>query len=152
MIHTTLSEISRFEGLTPNLKAAIDAIKTMKDEPFTAGRHDVDGDKAFVNCFEYDTKAVEDAQFEAHRKYIDVMYVYEGEEYIGYTPLEYCKNITKEYDDAAECLLAKLEPGMTKIHMQPGDICLLFPEDAHAPGLKVCESTHVKKFVGKVLL
>ena len=36
------------------------------------------------------------------------------------------------------------------LRMEPGTVCILFPEDAHAPGLDVCGSSHVQKLIAKV--
>lgn len=152
MIHTTFEEMKRYESLNPFFAEAFAAIAAMKEEAFAKGRHEVDGDNVFVNAIEYDTKPADACIFEAHRKYIDVMYLYEGEEYIGYTPLKNLKNITMPYSEKDECLLAKLEPETMQVHMLPGDVCILFPEDAHAPSMQVAGSVHVKKLIAKVLL
>lgn len=152
MIHTTIEEMKRYESLNPFFGKAFQAITAMSRETFEKGRHEVDGDNVFVNAIEYDTKPEDACIFEAHRKYIDVMYLYEGEEFIGYTPLKNLKNITMPYSEKDECLLAKLEPETMKIHMLPGDVCILFPEDAHAPSIEAGESVHVKKLIAKVLL
>lgn len=39
----------------------------------------------FVSVDEYRTKKKEDVLFESHRRYIDLQYVMEGEEYIGFS-------------------------------------------------------------------
>lgn len=152
MIHTTFEEMKRYESMNPFFAGAFKAIAAMKEEAFVKGRHEVDGDNVYVNAIEYDTKPEKDCIFEAHRKYIDVMYLYEGEEFIGYTPLKNLKNITMPYNEKDECCLAALEPETMKIHMLPGDVCILFPEDAHAPSMQAAESVHVKKLIAKVLL
>lgn len=152
MIHTTFSEINRYVALNPFFEEAFKALSSLKKEDFVKGRHEVDGDNIYINAIEYDTKEEDKCIFEAHRKYIDVMLLLEGEEQIGYTPLRNCRNITMEYNEKDECCLAKLEPEMMKVHMLPGDVCILFPEDAHAPSIKAGESSHVKKLIAKVIL
>lgn len=152
MIHTTFSEIQRYASLNPFFGKAFEALSELKKESFVKGRHEVDGDNIYINAIEYDTNPEEKCIFEAHRKYIDVMLLLEGEEQIGYTPLRNCKNITMEYNEKDECCLAKLEPEMMKVHMLPGDVCILFPEDAHAPSIRCGEVSHVKKLIAKVIL
>lgn len=152
MIHTTFSKIQRYASLDPYFEAAFAALSELKQEEFIKGRHEVDGDNIYINAIEYETKPEEKCIFEAHKRYIDVMLLLEGEEWIGYTPLRNCKNITMEYNDKDECCLAKLEPEMMKVHMLPGDVCILFPEDAHAPSITYAESTHVRKLIAKVIL
>ena len=153
MIHTTFEEMKRYEGLNPFFKEAFAAIASVKEEEFVKGRHEVDGENVYINAIEYDTKPAENCIFEAHRKYIDVMYLLEGEEFIGYTPLKNCKHVTMEYSEKDECSLAKLEPETMKIHMLPGDVCILFPEDAHAPSIQATDApVHVKKLIAKGIL
>lgn len=152
MIHTTFSEVKRYAALNPYFTKAFEALSELKKEEFVKGRHEVDGDNIYINAIEYDTKPEEACIFEAHRQYIDVMLLLEGEEQIGYTPLRNCKNITMEYNEKDECCLAKLEPELMKVHMLPGDVCILFPEDAHAPSMQCAASSHVKKLIAKVIL
>ena len=152
MIHTTFEKAARYAALNPYFAEAFEALFSLREEEFVKGRHEVNGDRIYINAIEYDTKAEEACIFEAHRKYIDVMLLLEGEEYIGYTPLSNCKTVTMEYSEKDECCLAKLEPAMMKVRMLPGDVCILFPEDAHAPSIACEESVHVKKLIAKVLL
>ncbi len=152
MIHTTFSEIQRYASLNTFFGKAFEALSELKKEEFVKGRHEVDGDNIYINAIEYDTKPEEECIFEAHRKYIDVMLLLEGEEQIGYTPLRNCKTVTMEYNEKDECCLARLEPEMMKVHMLPGDVCILFPEDAHAPSVQCEEVSHVKKLIAKVIL
>jgi beta-galactosidase beta subunit len=46
----------------------------------------------------YKTHDKKDAIFKAHKQYIDVMYMVEGEEIIYVKQTENIKNVTKEYD------------------------------------------------------
>ena len=150
MIHTTFNERNRYESLNPRFAEAFEALMNIKKEEFSKGRHEVKGDEIFVNAIEYDTKPEEKSLFEAHREYIDVMLVLDGEEFIGYTPLRNVTEITQEYTPEVEAVLGKIVPEMTKVHMQPGDLCILFPEDAHAPGMECGGVSHVKKLIAKV--
>ena len=38
-----------------------------------------------------------------------------------------------------------------KVRILPGDVCILFPEDAHAPSIQAGDTpVHVKKLIAKV--
>lgn len=149
MIQTTKEHLERFSALNPYFSAAFAAMAEIEKD-FSAGRHPVDGDNVYVNAAEYDTHPLEGAQMEAHRKYIDVMWMVSGEEIIGYCPVDELTDITMPYDDAGDAFLAKIGR-MTKVEMKPGDVCILFPEDGHAPGTHPAEGTaHVQKMIAKV--
>ena len=49
-------------------------------------RVEIDGDKVYALFQRYETKPVNDSP-EAHKKYIDLQYLIDGEEFIGVAPL-----------------------------------------------------------------
>lgn len=152
MIKTTLAHLQRYISLHPAFPEAFAALKKLAAEPFCAGVTQVDGQKVFINAFSYETKPREQGQMEAHRRYIDVMYVYSGREEIGFCPTESLTQLIAPYAQEADALLARLPEQSAMLAMQAGDIAIFFPEDAHAPGLVSGETGRVEKLVAKVLL
>ena len=152
MIQTTLEDFACYCELNPGFSTAYSALRVLAAAPFVPGRHPVDGENVYINAIEYDTKPAEQSVMEAHRRYIDVMLLCSGEETIGVRPVGTLGTITRPYDEAGDALLAALEPGYTELHMHPGDVAVLFPEDAHAPGMDYGGTHHVCKLVVKVLV
>ena len=152
MIVTKLENLQNYVSVNPNFADAFEALAALYKEPFEKGRHPVDGDRIFINALEYNTKAPEESLMEAHRAYVDVMLMVEGEEIIGVSDVDSLGEITMEYDPKGDALLAKLEPGYQTVHMKKGSVCILFPEDAHAPGMNEKAPCAVKKFVQKVAI
>lgn len=152
MIQTTLQELTRFPTVHPRFQKAFAALQQLAAEPFVKGRHDIDGEQIFINAAEYDTKAPGDLLYEAHRKYIDVMLLLSGEEQIHVLPVSKLTNITAPYDDAGDALLAKEKQLSSVIQMEPGTVAILFPEDAHAPGMMTHQSCRVRKLIAKVMI
>lgn len=150
MIQTKLDALSRYEPLNRRFPAAFQALKALAAAPFQPGVHAVDGDEIYINALEYDTASAQDSLMEAHRRYIDVMLLLEGEETIGVCNVSTLQHITTEYDPSGDALLARLEQPYTELSMHPGDIAILFPEDAHAPGMNCGEKHHVRKLIAKV--
>ena len=97
MILTTVDRLERYCSANPRFPAAFDALRKLAEEPFTKGRKEVDGDQIFINCAEYTTNPSETSSMEFHRRYIDVMWMLDGEEIIGIHPVSALKNIKKEY-------------------------------------------------------
>lgn len=151
MIYCSINNFERFSDF-PGVEKAIAEIKKITPESYKAGRIVIDGDQVFLNLFEYDTKDVADSSLEAHRKYIDVMYVVDGEETVYVKDTARLEKITTDYVDGDDYLLAKTDSDVSAIKLFPGMLLVLFPEDAHAPGCVTTSSVHVKKIVGKVKL
>ncbi len=80
----------------------------------------------------YETKPVRQARFEAHRKYIDLQYIWEGKELIHIASLGRLKTILA-YDKEKDVEFFKYFSS-TSLVMKPEDLVILYPSDAHAPG------------------
>ena len=150
MIHTTIKNCNRYLGLNPNFQQAFALLNKMQNEPFCVGKKVYEGHNLYSISLSYETKAIEDVVFEAHRKFIDVMLIVEGQETIGYLPSQQVGKVTKLYDDSIDALLASTEPGMSKVNMVAGDIAIFYPEDYHAPGANYDGIHSVKKIIMKV--
>lgn len=150
MIQTSVADLKRYSSLNPYFPAAFEALEKMAAQPYVKGRHEVDGDNIFINALEYDTHPVEGAKAEAHKKYIDVMWIVSGKEQLGYYPTAGHKNITMPYDASGDCLLADIEKDSTYVQFFAGNVVILFPEDGHAPGLDLDGTQHVQKLIAKV--
>ena len=106
----------------------------------------IDGDRVFALVNRDPGRGRSGARLEAHRKYIDVQYVAEGVELMGYVNLHQVK--AGEYDASKDFLLA--EGSGNFLRMPAGTFIILTPEDAHMPGIAVDGPQPVKKVVIKV--
>ena len=86
---------------------------------------------------------------EAHRDYLDIHYCISGSEGIGYADIDTLTPAT-EYNAEKDYQLLKGE--MFKAILNPGDFCIVFPEDAHAPSMIGKGGTDLKKAVVKIKL
>ena len=96
------------------------------------GKIEVQGDEIFINNCNPDLKPADKQVLEVHRKYIDIQILLEGEETIGWKPLDDCTNVTKPYDEDADCALYD-EPGTSYVTLKPGQFAIFWPEDGHQP-------------------
>lgn len=150
MIQTTLQHMDRFQNLNSRFAEAFKALRTLANEPFQEGIHAVDGDAVYINALQYDTQCAEQSMMEAHRRYIDVMLLLEGEEEIAVCDTRSLRQLTAQYDPEDDASLAKLQEPHSILCMHPGDVAILFPEDAHAPGIQCGIPSHVRKLIAKV--
>jgi YhcH/YjgK/YiaL family protein len=114
--------------------------------PIADGKYPVDGDRIFALVQRYTSKPVHEGRWESHRAYIDLQCVFEGIEQIGYAPLETLA--AGSYD--ADRDLIWLEGQGEFVTMGTGRFMLLWPEDAHMPGIAAGSPAAVLKVVVKI--
>ena len=146
MIYDTIEHARLYRGISQNLAKALDFLtgtdfKSMPDE-----RVEIDGDRVFAFFQRYDTLPVNDRP-EAHRKYIDIQYLIEGEELIGVAPLASMERVAEA---APERDIWFYEGETAKLPLGGGRFAILFPQDAHAPCIAAGECRPVRKVVVKV--
>ncbi len=149
MILDTLDNSTRYEALNSRFAKAFAYLKTV-DGTQPLGRHDLDGDDCFALVQTYETKTLDKAKFEAHRKYIDVQFISSGRETILWAPLAAMKEETMAYSDEKDAALWKLVPETTPLHVSSGHFAILWPQDAHAPCIEWDKPEQVFKVVVKV--
>ena len=130
MIFDTLKNVDNYKGLG----RVYDALKFLSETDFSKielGRYELDGDNIFYMVQSYDTDPDKTIS-EAHKKYIDIQYMVEGEEIIGVADISEDKELTeaKEENDVW-CYDCKTEP----LVLSTGKYMVLYPNDLHCPGV-----------------
>ena len=110
------------------------------------GRVDIDGDNIYAMVQSYDSKPLSEGAWEAHRKYADIQVVVSGAEQIGYA--EIGSLTEKPYDEEKDFMKLTGEGGFCR--MSAGMFMVLYPQDAHMPGLAIGTPVPVTKIVVKV--
>jgi biofilm protein TabA len=153
MIVTHLNELSAQSAQLPGLQQAIHFIQQSAGQDLPDGRVEIDGKNVYALIQSYNSKLeTENPRFEAHRKYVDVQYIVSGKELIGWAPLAALSEATP-YNDEKDVLHGRVSAdALTLTRLSAGQATLLYPSDAHAPGLADGESTSVKKIVVKIAL
>ena len=143
-------ELRSYASLHPQFAKAFEEMKRILAEGAEDGKIVLDGDKLFINVQSYTSKPESDCGFEAHKRYIDIQLILEGEEIIGYESADKLK-VTKEYDESADYMLYALNGEYDKIRLTRGDFVILFTEEPHAPAIAADAPAPVRKAVVKVL-
>jgi YhcH/YjgK/YiaL family protein len=113
------------------------------------GRTELEGDRLYASVSTYDTSTREERRFEAHKKYIDVQAVLEGEECIDVS-LEKDLPILEAYDDKKEVMFLRPPKEFASLVMQTGCLADFYPQDVHRPGCNLRDQRRVRKLVVKV--
>jgi biofilm protein TabA len=104
----------------------------------------------FVLKQAYFTKSRENAFFESHKKYIDVQYIVQGEEFMDVSTID---NLTllEPYSQENDFIKYKAqEKEFSSLLIQKGELAIFFPEDAHQPCILNKNSKIVYKAVIKI--
>ena len=136
-----------YSGINERIKIALDYIQNTDFIKLETGNYDIDGKNIYALVNEYETKDAEDSFLEGHRNYIDVQYLIEGVEQIGFASLANQQPV-KYYDSNEDYLLFKDK--CSKFSLKKGMFAIFFPQDLHMPGIKIHKSLKVKKVVVKV--
>ncbi len=145
MILDTLDRANRYVSLHRGFRKAFEFLARASD--LESGTVELDGRNTYATIATQPGKTRGDALLESHRKYIDVHYCLEGEEEVGWRPVEQCEGIRDPYDAEKDITTYDDKPA-SWLTLKPGTFVVLFPEDAHAP---LVSAGPIKKVVVKVL-
>ncbi len=112
-------------------------------------RVDFAGERVFASVNKLDTVPAGASRWETHREYVDLQYILDGGEIIGWAPARTLL-VDGDYDIARDVQFYRPSSAHMALPMVPGKFVFLWPADAHKPG--VADGVHgfVRKVVVKV--
>ena len=146
MILDTLNNAALYHGVNPLFEEAFAFIAKAVAENLPEGRYDLKGTDLYAMVQVYPIDA-ENPNVEYHNKYIDVQYIVEGCEHMGWadragTPED---KYNPDYD------IAVFPADVTAdFDVKAGSYAIFFPSDLHKPKMLSGSSNTVKKIVVKV--
>ena len=144
MIICPYKDLKRYEAVIPGLAEAMEFIGGLKSfEPATYPLSD--GNRILVQ--QGTTKPVENALAEAHRKYLDIQYIVEGSEAVGWAPLE---TMTPAGEFNEEKDVGKYTGSFEFLNIPAGYCYVVYPEDGHMPCVHLNDPTNYTKIVVKL--
>ncbi|MBK8808579.1 MAG: YhcH/YjgK/YiaL family protein [Bacteroidales bacterium] len=110
---------------------------------------EIDGKNIFAIFSKYLPKNALDAKFEAHLKYIDIQYMFEGEERILIADIDKIMH-PEPYNEEKDIYFMEAR-NHSELYLSKDDAVIFFPFDLHAPSIKAIKSdVIVSKVVIKV--
>ncbi len=154
MIADSIRNKDQYACLSPRLARALEYVEAQKAAGFAEKTVELDGRQVYAMYQTYVTESAEGRQYEAHRRYIDVQYILEGEEVIQAADLAGMARMS-DYDGEKDVQWFMPEAGresspVSVIHLKAGQFAVFFPQDAHMPKLASVAPGPVKKIVVKV--
>lgn len=151
MIYDTLAHIDAYRTTHPGLYKALTLIRDTDYAAMEDGKYEVEGKDLYFMLQSYDSKP-QLVSLEAHKAYADIQVVLTGKETMGYAPLEEVGEEVKAAPEKDCWHYAPPAQGAQRLVMEPGKFMILFPGDAHAPGLAYKTSAPIRKCVFKLKL
>ncbi len=133
MILDRLENAALYRPLGPRIAAALDWLRATDIAALAEGRYELEGDRLAAIVQRYRTKPLPKARWEAHHRYLDVQYVAEGTERIGYAPLTEQWKVVEPYDEAKDVAFYDARGDLFEV--PAGSFAIFGPQDIHAPGL-----------------
>ncbi|WP_160677252.1 YhcH/YjgK/YiaL family protein [Clostridium sp. C8-1-8] len=149
MIIDKLDNGNNYYGLGARIRKALDYLKNTDLAELQPGRYQIEDDEIYAMVSEYDTKSVEGVLWEAHKKYIDIQYVINGSEKMGYINVDNIK-ITSQYDEEKDIMFGTAYGDFVTV--EAGMFIIFNPQDGHMPSIILERPERVKKVVVKVLV
>ena len=148
MIFDSLAHIDQYKTTHPGIYKALTILRDTDFSKMEDATVEVEGRDIYYFLQSYETKE-ENNTPEAHRKYADIQAVLVGAEKIGVGALE---DMTREVSAKPENDIWFYNGPVDYVTLTPGKFAVLFPEDAHAPGICLDAPAHTRKCVFKVRL
>lgn len=149
MIYDDLTQAECYRHIKPGIAKAFDYLRANDFSQIENGKYELDGPGVYALVQRYQTRPLAVAVWESHRRYIDVQFVFRGEERFGYVPLSQAPAITQPYQEPTDVQL--YAPGLLTVPLKAGQFAVFFPQDIHAPCLAENDVlTEIIKVVVKV--
>lgn len=146
MITDKIDNIDKYKEISPDICAFIKKL----DPDIQCGKYWINHDD-YANVDVYKTKKHDNCTFEAHKNYIDIQLLLEGQERLDY--IDTCNLSVKVPYDAEKDLIFYNNPEKTpnSIILEKGNFAMLFPYEAHKPQMSLMSyGQDVKKVVIKI--
>ena len=148
MIYDRLECARTYLGYSKNLDIALEWLLAT-DLSALEGRGEIAGEAVYYMVQRPELHDPEQAQWEAHRNYIDIQIGFEKGEGMDWAPLAEISNFAP-YDPRKDAQMAPYVPENCLLPLCPGRFVVLFPQDAHAPCLRMGDKKATHKLVIKV--
>lgn len=132
------------------IEETIEYLKTVDFKKLELGKHQIKGDNIFFNLAEYNSFPKSERIIEAHKEYVDIQFLVEGCEEIGYSYFSPENKIKEGYSTEKDLLVYESIKDEFNLILTPGTFVIFFTEEPHRPCCIHKESVKVRKIVVKI--
>lgn len=147
MIVDVMENASRYAEMNPLFSRAFAFMRDLTLDTMPKEKLELDSSALYVVPQSRQGVRKQEAVLEDHRRYIDIHYLLDGHEQIGWMPASFCQTVTTPYNEKDDYILYGDVPDLW-IPFLPRDFCVFWPGEAHAPAVS---EGRITKVVIKVL-
>lgn len=147
MIYGNVKNKDEYSFLPQNLKKCFDYIQNNDLSNLQKGSYEIDGKDLFLNIVEYETTTEDNRFWEAHKNYLDLHFIINGEEIIN---VNFINNMEQKPFVEQDDFLPLEGDKKTSVVLQKDDFLICYPNDAHMTAIQVEKPTNIKKAIFKV--
>jgi biofilm protein TabA len=136
--------------LPPSLLKGLDYIKRTDFSRVENGKYEIDSSKIFALVQEQQTAPKANRRPEAHLKYIDIQYVLEGTDVIGFGLPDAANEIEEDLSAQKDCVFFKNVHDEMELVLTLGMYAIFFLEEVHRPNCQYKVNEKLRKVVVKV--
>ena len=151
MIFGTLNNLSKERLYLP--KALIKGLDYLQKTDFSnlaVGKYEIEGSSIFALVQEYRTAPKPEKKAEAHAKYIDIQYIAQGNEVIGFAPYSPESEVKEDLLEQKDAVYYRTVKGEMDLILSSGMYAIFFPDEIHRPGCDYQSGGQVRKVVVKI--
>jgi YhcH/YjgK/YiaL family protein len=148
MIADLLTNAGLYTALGPGIARGLRFLAETDLAGLAQGRHELDGQRLYALVNDCTPKPPGEGRWEAHRRYLDLQYVVSGVEHMGVAPID--RLSAGDYDADRDML--RLSGAGDYLTFGAGQFMILWPGDAHMPGIDAGVPGPVRKVVVKIAI
>jgi len=148
MIFDTLANADRYASLHSLFPRAFEYLRTTDLNALAQGRHCIEGERLIAIAATAAGRDRRAAPLECHRNYIDIQFVLEGQDEMGWKATGDCHEPIGDYSSEKDIQFFHDAPA-SWIATPPGAFCIFFPQDAHAP---LVSEGEIRKIILKIMV
>ena len=145
MIFAQISDAPVYRGIHPALDKALALLTPAFIASVGTETQKLDGDNLYVTRFNVETSADESRLFEYHRSYLDIFTLVQGEERVDIAQPE-ALSLREQRGD----YWGGEGRAEQSVILAPGSFLILFPSDAHRPGMASDSPRSISRVVFKI--
>ena len=146
MIYASLTDAACYRGIHPMLDRALACLSPEFLSAVGTERQEIDGERLYVTRFDVATSADETRLFEYHRRYLDLFVTVKGTERVDLAADRNVRVCEQHGDYWGGTGVAE-----QSVILAPERFLVLFPGDAHRPGMAAAEPQDISRIVFKIL-
>lgn len=148
MIYSSLNAKKGNYQYPAAIQTALDFLAKEDTASLPVGRYELDGDNIFVLIQDQTTAPASEKRAESHRNYIDIQYLFSGEEVQGYAMLAPDKK--GEEPAGKDNIFYDTVENECFVKLHPGEFTIYFSNDIHRPNCTDSEPMQIHKAVVKI--